>query len=106
LRDQEQHRWRRRPHTPNSPIEGAAVWRSGDGGGTKAAIRPWLMKRNMLRWSIIPEHIPWENRGVDPEKRNTPIEKGLSIFRVWAFASEHNPRSHPRQPQNGCQKEA
>jgi hypothetical protein len=33
------------------------------------------MKRNMLRWSIIPEHIPWENRGVDPEKQNTPIEK-------------------------------
>jgi hypothetical protein len=22
-----------------------------------------------------PEHIPLENRGVDPEKRNTPIEK-------------------------------
>jgi hypothetical protein len=38
----------------------------------------------MLRWSIIPEHIPWENRGVDPEKRNTPIEK------AWAFSvSEH-----------------
>jgi hypothetical protein len=38
------------------------------------AVRPWLMKRK-IRWSIIPEHIPWENRGVDPEKRNTPIEK-------------------------------
>jgi hypothetical protein len=24
---------------------------------------------------VIPEHIPLENRGVDPEKRNTPIEK-------------------------------
>jgi hypothetical protein len=32
-------------------------------------------EKEMLRWSIIPEHIPWENRGVDPEKRNMPIEK-------------------------------
>jgi hypothetical protein len=42
LRDQERHRWRRHPHTPNSPIEGAAACLTGlaigDRGGTKAAI--------------------------------------------------------------------
>jgi hypothetical protein len=48
---------------------------AGDSLSLARSVRPWLMKRKMLRWSIIPEHIPWENRGVDPEKRNTPIEK-------------------------------
>jgi hypothetical protein len=43
----------------------------------------------MLRWSIFPEHIPWENRGYGHLFRDTPIEntKGIGAFAARAFST-------------------
>jgi hypothetical protein len=43
--------------------------------GLRLQTETLAIEKEYAPWSIIPEHIPLENRGVDPEKRNTPVEK-------------------------------